>query len=87
MQHHVLYIVQHDEYIPAGQAVNQRLYNVELKGFREKQHYQSNVAVVPRFDSSSRKRLFSLSVFSDVISGPKQSLQRQLPFFERPQFF
>jgi hypothetical protein len=80
LQHRVLYIVQHDEYIPAGQAVNQCFYNAVLKAFREKQRYQSTGAVVPLFDSSSRKCLFPLSVFSDVISGPKQSLQKQLPF-------
>jgi hypothetical protein len=80
LQHHILYIVQHDEYIPAGQTVNQSFYNVVMESFREKRRYQRMGDVVPQFDFSSRKCLFSMSVISDEISGPKQSQQRQLPF-------
>lgn len=79
LRHHILYLVQHDEYISAGQTVNQCFY-VVVKGLQEKHRYQRTGAVVPRFDSSSRKCLFSLSVFSDIISGPKHSQQRQ-PLF------
>lgn len=37
LHHHILYlyIVQHDEYIPAGQTVNQCFYNVVVKGLQE----------------------------------------------------
>jgi len=34
LHHLILYIVQHDEYIPAGQTVNQCFYNVVVKGLQ-----------------------------------------------------